>query len=57
MNMKIKKIKKIWEGIYFSFICNIPINVNKLRAIIGDQIDKIIGILPVLPKARDKSLK
>ena len=41
----------------YRFICNIPIKVNKLRAIIGDQIDRIIGTLPVFPNANDKSLR
>ena len=49
----LKKMQKY----YFSFICNIPIKVNKLRAIIGDQIDRIIGTLPVFPNANDKSLR
>ena len=32
-------------------------NENRLKAIIGDQIDKIIGILPVFPRAKERSLK
>ena len=31
--------------------------VKKLSVITGDHIDKIIGSLPVLPKAIDKSFK
>ena len=32
-------------------------SVNKLKTKTGDQIASVIGILSVLPKARDKSLR
>ena len=54
---ELKKILELLKKIYFSFICKIPIKVKKLKAIIGDQIDKTIGILPVFPNAKDKSLR
>ena len=38
-------------------ICKIPIKVKKLRAITGDHIAKIRGILSVWPKAKDKFFK
>ena len=38
-------------------IVNAVINVNKLNAITGAQIDNASGILSVWPKAIDKSLR
>ena len=44
-------------GVQAKSFSSIPTKAKKLRAITGDQIDKIIGTLPVLPSARDKSFK
>ena len=46
-NLSRYKQKKLRLKIYFSFICNTPINEKKPRAITGDQTDKIKGILSV----------
>ena len=52
-----KILKEILLKIYFSFICKIPIELNKPMTATGIQADKDKEILSVLPKAKDKSLK
>ena len=42
-----KKKKKVYKKDYFSFICNIPTELNKPIVIIGIQADKDKGILLV----------
>ena len=55
--MLLRLLRFVLFASYFSFICRTPIKVNKLKAKTGDQIANTIGILSVLPKANEKSLK
>ena len=57
--MDLNKIQKILIYIkyYFSFICNIPTELNKPIVIIGIQAERAKEILFVWPRAKDKSLK
>ena len=46
----------IFLKIYFSFICIIPTEQNKVKIMIGDQTESSIGILSVATKAIEKFL-
>ena len=54
---EIKILKEKLLKNYFSFICKIPIELNKPITATGIQAARDKDTLSVLPKAKDKSLK